>query len=605
MEITIVPNDMDAPGFYRVLSPARQLAAHGHKMILPHHRQFPAEDGSIITEFSIDLKEPEGDLWVMQQRKERMWAQGGINQLRLMGVATVADVDDNYIELPEWNPAFYGTHPYRNRKTGVIQNRQKRRALAKRNSRVELAKESNDYNRNHMHEVLKTVDALTVSTPYLADLYKHHNENITVIRNYLDWEMWEDVELQYAKERWQNRVRIGYLGVFKYRRGDLEILKDVVPKFMLAHPEVDFVANSPLVHDFLGVPKSQRVVVKEYHFYPRGQGTYPLPRKTAVLDIGLVPLADHGLNKAKSHLKGMEYNAVGAPYIASRTESYEYFTSQVGVHANGFIVDTPQEWTDRLEYLVTAEQMRRECGAFARSHAAVHTIQGHWREYESAYLSVLGDELTAIARASIAHGAVQKVSELRNLLQLATSTGPLKTVVEVGSAAGGTFWALSQVASEDALMISIDMPSGSPLDVREGKDVYSMRGEREDFRALVRENQKCVLIDGNSQSIETLDKLVDTLGVTKIDLLLIDADHRLAGVTKDYLLYAPLVRQGGVIAFHDVIVQNDKRSGVHLLWNKLERRANLAHRYVGKDAWGLGTWGGIGAIIRDGELPRV
>jgi predicted O-methyltransferase YrrM len=62
-----------------------------------------------------------------------------------------------------------------------------------------------------------------------------------------------------------------------------------------------------------------------------------------------------------------------------------------------------------------------------------------------------------------------------------------------------------------------------------------------------------VLIDGNSQLMETLDKLVDTIGCEKIDLLLIDADHRLPGVKRDYQLYAPLVREGGLIIFHDVI----------------------------------------------------
>lgn len=37
------------------------------------------------------------------------------------------------------------------------------------------------------------------------------------------------------------------------------------------------------------------------------------------------------------------------------------------------------------------------------------------------------------------------------------------------------------------------------------------------------------------------------------DLLLIDADHSEAGVRRDYEDYAPLVRPGGVIAFHDAL----------------------------------------------------
>jgi MMP 1-O-methyltransferase len=39
---------------------------------------------------------------------------------------------------------------------------------------------------------------------------------------------------------------------------------------------------------------------------------------------------------------------------------------------------------------------------------------------------------------------------------------------------------------------------------------------------------------------------------TPIDLLFIDGDHSYEGVVKDYLDWAPLVKKGGIIAFHDV-----------------------------------------------------
>lgn len=37
-----------------------------------------------------------------------------------------------------------------------------------------------------------------------------------------------------------------------------------------------------------------------------------------------------------------------------------------------------------------------------------------------------------------------------------------------------------------------------------------------------------------------------------IDLLFIDGDHIYEGVRKDFEMYSPLVRKGGIIAFHDI-----------------------------------------------------
>lgn len=42
----------------------------------------------------------------------------------------------------------------------------------------------------------------------------------------------------------------------------------------------------------------------------------------------------------------------------------------------------------------------------------------------------------------------------------------------------------------------------------------------------------------------------------KIDALFIDGDHQYKSVLTDYLLYEPLVKSGGIIAFHDTVNSN-------------------------------------------------
>ena len=51
----------------------------------------------------------------------------------------------------------------------------------------------------------------------------------------------------------------------------------------------------------------------------------------------------------------------------------------------------------------------------------------------------------------------------------------------------------------------------------------------------------------------------------QVDLLHIDGDHTAEGVRADYAMYGPLVRSGGLIAFHDLVLP-----GVAALWEELE-----------------------------------
>lgn len=563
----------------------RQMVANGHSVVMPRRDEGVHEDGKSWIKFDVQLEPPDpfADIYVLQQRKERTWVEGGIHALHKYGVATVADVDDNYLELPTWNPAFLGTHPYR-KKDGVIANRAERRRLEKA---IGIPIGRNQMNRDYMHATFAMVDALTVSTPYLADLYSKYNTNTILLRNYLDWDIWEDVQPQYEVER--RRVFVGYLASFKYRQGDLNVIRDIIPEFLQDHPQVDFVANSFDVHNYLHVPKGRRVVVPEYAFRPQ-EGIYPVGVKTAVCDVGLVPLEINGLNQGKSHLKGMEYNAAGIPFIASPTESYESYWCDEGV--NGFLARTPEDWHRHLHTLVTDHEQRRWMGLRARHKASKNTYQEHWPEWLRAYESVLGGPADQLTRQAIQLGAVQKQEEFAELLAFAEEREP-KTVVEIGSARGGTFWAFTRIASDDALLVSIDIPAGSPLDVRGGKDVYGARN-RQRLRSYARASQKVELIDADSQAARTRDTLQKILNGRQIDLLFIDGDHRYDGVKRDYTLYSPYVAPGGLIAFHDVIVQHDPRAQVDKLWNQLKKQYADWYEFISPDH---GKWGGIGVLI--------
>jgi glycosyltransferase involved in cell wall biosynthesis len=100
-------------------------------------------------------------------------------------------------------------------------------------------------------------------------------------------------------------------------------------------------------------------------------------------DIGLAPLADIPFNYSKSHLKALEYAALGIPVIATDLPPYRDLVID-GV--TGYLVSSPQEWDKRLTELINDQAAREEMGAAARKRAAEFTIQGNWQLWESAYL---------------------------------------------------------------------------------------------------------------------------------------------------------------------------------------------------------------------------
>ena len=57
---------------------------------------------------------------------------------------------------------------------------------------------------------------------------------------------------------------------------------------------------------------------------------------------------------------------------------------------------------------------------------------------------------------------------------------------------------------------------------------------------------------------ETLEAARGALEGRQVDVLFIDGDHAYDGVKRDYEMYGSLVRDGGVIAFHDIVPPNPK-----------------------------------------------
>jgi glycosyltransferase involved in cell wall biosynthesis len=81
-------------------------------------------------------------------------------------------------------------------------------------------------------------------------------------------------------------------------------------------------------------------------------------------DIGLLPLIDHTWHPWKFFFKAVQYMAVGLPVVARRIGSNAEIIED-GV--SGFLVETENEWRERLRLLIEDPAMRKRMGAAARS----------------------------------------------------------------------------------------------------------------------------------------------------------------------------------------------------------------------------------------------
>jgi predicted O-methyltransferase YrrM len=140
--------------------------------------------------------------------------------------------------------------------------------------------------------------------------------------------------------------------------------------------------------------------------------------------------------------------------------------------------------------------------------------------------------------------AFQVPEEIVPLLEDVKSLNP-QTVIEIGTHRGGTLYLWARLARPDAILVSIDLPGGK------------FGGGYSPFRAPIyhrfaQKRQKLHLMRANSHSESTLEETKRLLSGRPIDLLFIDGDHSYEGVKKDWEMYAPLVRPGGLIVFHDV-----------------------------------------------------
>lgn len=152
------------------------------------------------------------------------------------------------------------------------------------------------------------------------------------------------------------------------------------------------------------------------------------------------------------------------------------------------------------------------------------------------------DEIVKNSRAS------QHPIELKKLLEFLKDK-EISNILEVGCDKGYSLEIWTNMFP-DALIVGLEL-----------------RSDGIDSEVSERENIIIVGEDSHSpEAVQTINGLFDRFPV---DFLFIDGDHTYDSVKKDYELYSQFVRKGGIIAFHDVVIQDNDTVDVYKLWPQI------------------------------------
>lgn len=271
---------------YRIKEPTRVVS-----------EQFPEIDIQVSTSANVvadrdpwtritTVKEVQEDVdLIIVQRPLNEAFSSMLAQARRQGIATIVELDDDLSSVHQANIAYSAIQPERNPTD----------------------------NRQWLEKTAAEADLLTCTTEALGK----YNETHEILSNYVAKSIFD------VSKRPRPVGTVGWTGTLQTHPHDLDVTRGQVAK-VLADTGTNFyvVGDGKGVRDALKLKNSTRMEVA---------GWVPLEDYYATMaeniDIGIVPLERSDFNNAKSWLKGLEFAALGIPFVASATEDYRKLVS--------------------------------------------------------------------------------------------------------------------------------------------------------------------------------------------------------------------------------------------------------------------------------------
>jgi glycosyltransferase involved in cell wall biosynthesis len=340
--VAVYPADLGGCGHYRLIWPAEALIAAGEDVRLimpgdPGQLEAVFKDDEHGAQHLVDVVPPDADVVVFQRPLSRTLADS-VPLLQAHGIRVVVEIDDDFASISRRNTSWRSVHP----------------------------SISPDRNFHHLAHACRHADLVTVTTKALAGRYGAHGR-FAILPNCVP-ERYLSIEREP-----HDGVIVGWSGSVDTHPDDLQVTRGGVGRALRSTG-----ATFAVVGTGKGVQRRLDLPGP-----PVAVGWLPIddyPDAMAQLDVGIVPLEQSAFNEAKSWLKGLEFAALGVPFVASPTGPYR------GLMAEdiGWTAGKPREWERLVARLATEHRRREELAAAWRMAAAEWTVERNaWRWMEA------------------------------------------------------------------------------------------------------------------------------------------------------------------------------------------------------------------------------
>jgi glycosyltransferase involved in cell wall biosynthesis len=195
-----------------------------------------------------------------------------------------------------------------------------------------------------IERIINLSDHIIVWNAHLGEYARQLNPHVTVVNTGVDLRRYRLKD--YTTSQGRDRVVIGWIGTpgsYPY----IQELEDVFRGLAARYPvELRIVSSVDYVSQNIRVDNRRWSIETEVD-------------DLCSFDIGIMPLPNNEWTKGKSGCKAVQYLAVGVPAICSPVG----VTSEIvrdGV--NGFLVDTPEAWFEKLAALIENPELRQQQG---------------------------------------------------------------------------------------------------------------------------------------------------------------------------------------------------------------------------------------------------
>jgi glycosyltransferase involved in cell wall biosynthesis len=265
-----------------------------------------------------------------------------INQIHVWGGKVVFDLDDNFFDISPYSPHYkdLGIMP-------INLDHSDGRSVKMWEDGVNGFKLKNNRQvRKDFIDTIRAVDCVTVTTEPLRKEYARFNDNVRIVPNAIDFDLWEKPRIKWGDDE----VRLLYTGAANHQE-DFMFIKDVLKALQDKYPLLTIV--------FIGTDWK---VLQNNLDYSRievhpwvGIEAYPYLMKSLCCHIGIAPISKTKFNDCRSALKWKEYSALKMATVATDHGPY---ARAVKHGETGLLVDGSKDWMDALSLLIADETLR-------------------------------------------------------------------------------------------------------------------------------------------------------------------------------------------------------------------------------------------------------